>query len=80
MKRDRSNLVVALLLLAILGGALYLRLYDLDWDRGYLFHPDERQIIIVVDGLSFPWPPDWRLLLSPKSPWNPGFFAYGSLT
>jgi hypothetical protein len=78
MKRDRSNLVVALLLLAILGGALYLRLYDLDWDRGYLFHPDERQIIIVVDGLSFPWPPDWRLLLSPKSPWNPGFFAYGS--
>ena len=78
MNRNRSNLLATLLLLAILGGALLLRLYDLHWDRGYLFHPDERQILIVVDGLSFPWPPDWRLLLSAKSPWNPGFFAYGS--
>jgi hypothetical protein len=78
MKRNRSNLLSTLLLVAILGGALFLRLYDLHWDRGYLFHPDERQILIVVDSLSFPWPPDWRLLLSAKSPWNPGFFAYGS--
>jgi len=78
MKRRSCNLLAPLLLLAILGGAGYLRLYDLHWDRGYLFHPDERQILIVVDSLSFPWPPDFRLLLSAESPWNPGFFAYGS--
>lgn len=63
----------------ILLGALCLRLYDVSWDRGYLFHPDERQILIVVDSLSFPWPPDWSVLLTPESPWNPRFFAYGSL-
>jgi len=79
MKRHPSSLPIALCLLAILGGALYLRLYGLDWDLGYLFHPDERQVLLVVDSLSFPWPPDWRALLSAKSPWNPGFFAYGSL-
>jgi 4-amino-4-deoxy-L-arabinose transferase-like glycosyltransferase len=68
-----------LLLLPILALALFLRLEHLSWDEGYLFHPDERQILVTVDRLSFPWPPDWGLLLSPQSPWNPGFFAYGSL-
>jgi hypothetical protein len=70
-----SNITLAL----ILALALFLRLRGLQWDGGFLFHPDERQLLIVADKLSFPWPPDWSLLLSPKSPWNPKFFAYGSL-
>ena len=34
---------------------------------------------VVTEGISFPWPPDASLLLSPQSPLNPHFFAYGSL-
>ncbi len=66
------------MLLFVLGVALALRLYGIAWDDGYFFHPDERQIMFVADALSFPWPPDWSLLFSPESPWNPRFFAYGS--
>lgn len=77
MRRQRS--ATLLVLLPILALALFLRLEGISWDEGFLFHPDERQILVTVDQLSFPWPPDWGLLLSPQSPWNPGFFAYGSL-
>jgi len=73
-----KRLLYGIALLVLLSLALFMRLH-LMWDRGYLFHPDERQIYIIVDALSFPWPPDWDSLLSPSSPWNPGFFAYGSL-
>ena len=75
----RSQWPARIALLLILALALFLRLYGLEWDRGFLFHPDERQLLVVTDSLSFPWPPDWPLLLSPQSPWNPKFFAYGSL-
>ena len=68
-----------LLVIAVLMVALGLRLYGILWDGGNLFHPDERRILMVVDDLSFPWPPDWRQLLSAESPWNPQFFSYGSL-
>ncbi|MBC7317028.1 MAG: hypothetical protein H5T70_11460, partial [Chloroflexi bacterium] len=66
-------------MVAILAGAASLRLYGILWDGGYLFHPDERQIMLVADGLHLPWPPPWRTLLTPSSPWNPHFFSYGSL-
>jgi hypothetical protein len=56
--------------------AFILRIYGLDWDRGLFFHPDERQILMVVEGLS--WPGDPLELLAPSSPLNPRFFAYGS--
>lgn len=75
----RSKVAAWICLGLILALALVLRLYGLSWDRGYLFHPDERQILMVVDRLSFSWPPDWSALLTPESPWNPRFFAYGSL-
>jgi hypothetical protein len=78
-RSTRLRIAVPLLLSAILAVALYVRLAHLDWDRGLLFHPDERQIMFVVAELDFPWPPDWATLLSPESPWNPSFFAYGSL-
>jgi len=81
MKRDRAAATGSqrALLLAILALAFFLRIYGINWDGGYLFHPDERQILMVTDRLSFPWPPDLALLFSEESPWNPSFFAYGSL-
>jgi len=57
--------------------AFGLRVYGLNWDRGFLFHPDERQILMVVARLSLP--DDWRMLLTSQSTLNPHFFAYGSL-
>jgi 4-amino-4-deoxy-L-arabinose transferase-like glycosyltransferase len=67
------------LLLAILALAAGLRFAGLDWDRGLLFHPDERRILMVVRQLHWPRPWDWSLVLGPRSPLNPRFFAYGSL-
>jgi YYY domain-containing protein len=68
-------LVLPLLILV----AAALRLSDLNWDSGHLFHPDERHILMVTDGLRVPWPLDLDLLLSRESPLNPKSFAYGSL-
>jgi len=65
------------LLAALLAVAFGLRVYGLNWDRGLYFHPDERQILMVVERLTLP--KDWRALLTPESPLNPRFFAYGSL-
>jgi hypothetical protein len=67
------------LLGGVLAIALFVRLYGIAWDHGYLFHPDERQVAFVTSDLDLSWPPDWAELLSPQSPWNPGFFSYGSL-
>ncbi|HLG51456.1 MAG TPA: DUF2298 domain-containing protein [Chloroflexota bacterium] len=65
-------------LIALLLVGLGLRLYQVDWDQGHLYHPDERYILMTTAGLSLPWPPDWSLLLSPRSPLDPHGFAYGS--
>jgi hypothetical protein len=54
-----------------------LRLYGLQWDAGHWLHPDERQIYFVATELG--WPTSLAQALSPDSPLNPGFFAYGSL-
>ncbi len=73
------RLPVRLALIAILAVAAALRLYGIAWDGGMLFHPDERHILVVANGIAFPPLGAWRTLLSPESPWNPRFFAYGSL-
>jgi len=65
-----------LILVGLLPTAFALRVYGLDWDRGLFFHPDERQILMVVERLS--WPRNPLALLTPSSPLNPRFFAYGS--
>jgi hypothetical protein len=64
------------LVLILLSGAA-LRFYGLNWDEGHWLHPDERQIYFVTVGLD--WPSSLTEALSPSSPLNPGFFAYGSL-
>ena len=72
-------MVVALT--AILGVTLGLRLYGLDWDRGYSFtpHPDERVILMKVGELSLPALGQVGVLLDPdESPWNPRWVPYGS--
>lgn len=69
-----TRTLLAFLLILIVAAAL--RFYGLDWDRGYLFHPDERQILLVVSNLHFPRLP--LEVFSPDSPLNPKFFAYGS--
>ncbi len=66
----------SLTLAVLLPAAFALRVYGLDWDRGLLFHPDERQILMVVESLYLPKDP--LALLNPESPLNPRFFAYGS--
>lgn len=62
--------------LVILIAAAAFRFSGLDWDRGYLFHPDERKILLVASGLQMP--ANLQQFLSPDSPLNPKFFAYGS--
>jgi 4-amino-4-deoxy-L-arabinose transferase-like glycosyltransferase len=69
---SRETLLLALILAA--GAAL--RLYGLNWDGGHWLHPDERQIYFITWDLS--WPHSLAEALSPGSPLNPRFFAYGS--
>jgi hypothetical protein len=75
VKQERDRWDVLPLLLILLLGAL-LRFYGLNWDEGLWLHPDERQIYFVT--LDLGWPTSVREFLSPESPLNPHFFAYGS--
>lgn len=70
MKREYIGLVLILLV------AASLRFYGLAWDGGYLFHPDERKILLVASELRTP--ASISEFLSADSPLNPKFFAYGS--
>lgn len=74
-----TTAVHAVLVGLVLLTAAALRFCGLDWDRGTLVHPDERRILMVASALHLPRPWDWSLVLSPRSPLNPRFFAYGSL-
>ena len=59
-----------------------LRLYGLDWDRGFDWtpHPDERAILSKVEQISPPPLSDLVSLLdADRSAWNPRWFPYGSL-
>ncbi|MGC9332720.1 MAG: hypothetical protein ACP5JJ_01115, partial [Anaerolineae bacterium] len=61
----------------ILAVGAALRLYGLNWDQGHWLQPDERQIYFIA--LALDWPTSLAEALSPASPLNPRFFAYGSL-
>ncbi len=75
LSRGRKEALLLALILAV-GAAL--RLYGLDWDGGHWLHPDERKIYFITLGLG--WPRSLAEALSPASPLNPHFFAYGSLS
>jgi hypothetical protein len=64
------------ILIGLLSLAFALRIYGLDWDGGLYFHPDERQLLMVVERLALPG--HWRELFTSESSLNPRFFAYGS--
>jgi len=65
-KNLSQNLLITyyLLLIALIGG--FLRFYNLNWDLGHFFHPDERNIAAAVSRIRF------------FDQLNPKFFAYGS--
>jgi len=64
-----------LLIIIILGFSL--RIYNINWDDGGQMHPDERAI--VMSTLSLHFPQSFSEFLSPGSPLNSHFFAYGGL-
>lgn len=58
----------SILLILLFGIGLFLRVYNLNWDSGLLFHPDERNIADAVTKIHF------------FSELNPQFFAYGGFS
>ncbi len=80
--RMRRRWVRIAALLLVVGLALALRMYGLDWDREMPFtpHPDERAILFSVAEISPPALHDLGSLLdADESSWNPRWFPYGSL-
>ena len=71
----RGHLV---LLALLIGLALFLRLYGINWDQGGFYHPDERALLFHVEAISFPIN-DLSSLFNSGSSLNPGWFPYGSL-
>ena len=71
---------IALIIIFIFG--LLLRLYGINWDSGYYFHPDERFLAMVADQLT--WPASiyeyFNTNISPMNPHNKGFdfYVYGT--
>ena len=61
-------------LMVILLLAAALRLCGINWDGNSFLHPDERWILMVVEGLGRP--DSWSEFFSVNSPLNPKFFAY----
>lgn len=67
MRTTKINLqnIIIIFLALIIGGLL--RFYNLNWDEGHFFHPDERNIANAVARIHF------------FDQLNPDFFAYGGL-
>jgi len=65
MSKKNYFKIVLLLLVATAG---WLRFYNVNWDQGLTFHPDERNIDAAVSRINF------------SSNLDPGFFAYGGFT
>lgn len=75
--RFRRKYRIVIYICAVLILSFYLRTFNINWDDGYYFHPDERAIIMFAVPLSFPV--SISQFLTPESPLNPHFFAYGTL-
>ena len=70
---SKSQLILALILLL----GFFLRIYNINWDSNSQMHPDERAIVMSTLSLNFP--DSFTIFLSPDSPLNSHFFAYGGL-
>jgi len=73
-----NNKLNCFFLILILVLAFGLRFYGINWDQFHHFHPDERMIAMVAEKIRLPKPLTSSAILTPKSPLNPKFFAYGS--
>jgi 4-amino-4-deoxy-L-arabinose transferase-like glycosyltransferase len=62
--KDKFSVSCLLTTVFCLGG--FLRFFNLNWDQGHFFHPDERNIAAAVSRIQF------------FDQLNPKFFAYGS--
>ena len=71
---SKAKRSIPLILIILLG--LGFRLYNVNWDQDFHFHPDERMITMVAERLKLPT--SFSQLLAPESPLNPKFFPYGS--
>jgi len=73
----------ALLLLAFLLIAAWVRTYNINWDEGTHLHPDERYLTMVVSAIQFPesLAHYWNTAESPLNPANKGYvgYVYGTL-
>lgn len=65
---SRDQIETYLLFLALISIGIFMRFYNLNWDDGFLFHPDERNIANAVTKIHF------------FSSLNPQFFAYGGFS
>jgi len=66
MKFLKGKFTVYCLLFTACCFGIFLRFYNLNWDQGHFFHPDERNIAAAVSRIHF------------FDQLNPKFFAYGS--
>lgn len=66
----------SLYFLVILIVGLYFRSFNINWDNNFYFHPDERAIVMFTIPIQLP--ESLEQFLSPQSPLNPKFFAYGN--
>lgn len=74
MKKISNRFLLFLSGILLLG--FLLRIYNIDWDRGFVFHPDERAILLAVERIEYP--KSFQEFLSPNSAFNTNFFAYGN--
>ena len=59
-----NNFYLVILAISVFG--FLLRLLGLNWDQGNLFHPDERQLLMISQNLSI-------------NDLDPGWYNYGTL-
>lgn len=72
LKKISTHIYILLIIIT----AFYFRTFNINWDNGYYFHPDERAIIMFTIPLQLP--SSIHDFFTPQSPLNPHFFAYGS--
>lgn len=82
-RHQPSRGLFALVLLAIVLVAAWVRAYTMDWDEGTHLHPDERYLTMVVSAIQFPdsLAQYWNTAESPLNPVNKGYagYVYGTL-